>query len=349
MAVTSDKFPKRIIAAVSLIALFACLILIVIKAVSVLLMIFAGVLLALLLSGLAKMLQKYLKLSHNLALFTVIIVLTLLTTGLILILGPGIADGVSNLQQKIPAAVERLKGTINQFGWGNEAINNLDKKFDEYANDPDLISKLMGVFSSTIGVVASLLVIIVIGLYLAFDPDLYIRGIIRLIPKKGRKHGEEILISLGHALKWWMVGQFSSMMVVGILTFIGLLILNIPLAFTLAFIAFAFSFVPNIGPVASAIPAILVGLMDSPLKALYVTLLYIAVQLIESYLITPIIQQRTVSMPPALLISTQILVGVFLGVFGLLLATPLMVVVIVLVQKLYVDDALGDKVKALGE
>lgn len=349
MAVSKEQFPKRVVAAVSIAALIISILLIIVQAMYVLLMIFAGVLLAIMLTGLSNIIQKFIKIPPKISLSIVIAALILIIALTGLILGPGIVDGIKNLQSKMPQAMEQLKLNIESFGWGEEAINNINKKFDELLSDPNIISRIMGIFSSTVGVIGSLVLIIVTGLYFAFDPDLYINGIIRLVPKKGRPHAKEILLSLGNGLKWWIVGQFSSMTIIGVLTLIGLWILGIPLAFTLALIAFSFSFVPTIGPIASAVPAVLIGLMQSPAKALYVILLYIGVQTIESYLLTPMIQQKTVSMPPALLISTQILVGVFLGIFGLLLATPLMVVIIILVQKLYVDDALGDDVKALGE
>jgi predicted PurR-regulated permease PerM len=154
---------------------------------------------------------------------------------------------------------------------------------------------------------------------------------------------------LENALIWWMVGRFSSMAVVGIMTMIGLWILGIPLPFTLGVIAAVLSFIPNIGPIISVIPALLLALLDSPSKVLYVILLYIGIQTVESYIITPLIQKRAVSLPPALLISVQIMIGVLLGAFGLILATPLMVVIIVLVQTIYIQDIIGDKVTVLGE
>jgi len=139
------------------------------------------------------------------------------------------------------------------------------------------------------------------------------------------------------------------MLILGVLTTLGLWILGIPLALTLGIIAAVLSFIPNIGPIISAVPAILIALIESPSKALYVIFLYIGIQTVESYLITPIIQKKAVHLAPALLIAVQIMIGVLLGALGLLLATPLMVVIIVLVQMLYVQDTLGYDVTVLGE
>jgi predicted PurR-regulated permease PerM len=139
------------------------------------------------------------------------------------------------------------------------------------------------------------------------------------------------------------------MAVVGVLTAIGLWVAGVPLAFVLGLIAALLSFVPYIGPLAAVIPAALVALAEDPTKVIYVFALYGAVQLLESYLITPLIQERAVSIPPAVLIAAQVIMGVLAGAAGVLMATPLAVVLIVLVQMLYLEDVLGDSVSTLGE
>lgn len=116
-----------------------------------------------------------------------------------------------------------------------------------------------------------------------------------------------------------------------------------PLAFTLALIAGILNFVPYIGPLVSAVPAVLLALLQGPQVALYVALLYLGAQTIESYVLTPLVQQRAISLPPALTLSAQTLLGVLLGILGVVLATPLAAITLVVIRKLYVEDALGDK------
>jgi len=130
---------------------------------------------------------------------------------------------------------------------------------------------------------------------------------------------------------------------------VGLWVLNIPMPVTLGIFAAVLTFVPNIGPFVSAVPAVMFGLVISPVRGLYVAVLYVAIQTLESYLITPQIQKKAVSIPPALLISAQILAGILLGFLGLILATPLMVCIIVAVQMIYIEDTLGDSVEILGD
>jgi predicted PurR-regulated permease PerM len=198
-------------------------------------------------------------------------------------------------------------------------------------------------------VLTSGLVVIIIGLYAAATPTVYINGIVRLLPPSRRQRGRAVLRALGQALRWWLVGRIASMAVVGVLTAIGLWVAGVPLAFVLGLIAALLSFVPYIGPLAAVIPAALVALAEDPTKVIYVFALYGAVQLLESYLITPLIQERAVSIPPAVLIAAQVIMGVLAGAAGVLMATPLAVVLIVLVQMLYLEDVLGDSVSTLGE
>jgi predicted PurR-regulated permease PerM len=113
-------------------------------------------------------------------------------------------------------------------------------------------------------------------------------------------------------------------------------------------IAAVLSFVPIIGPVLSAIPLVLVALAEDPILAVWALLIYLAVQFLESYMITPLIQREAISIPPALLISAQTVMGVLFGLVGIFLATPLAVVVIVAVQMLYVEDVLKEPVQVMG-
>jgi predicted PurR-regulated permease PerM len=132
------------------------------------------------------------------------------------------------------------------------------------------------------------------------------------------------------------------MVIVGLITGVGLWLLEIPLALSLGLIAGLLEFVPFVGPILSAIPAILVAFTQDGMAPLYVVLLYLAVQQIEGNALMPLIQRWAVSLPPALGLIGVVVFGLLFGVLGVLFATPLMVVVMVLTQKLYVEAALRD-------
>jgi len=118
--------------------------------------------------------------------------------------------------------------------------------------------------------------------------------------------------------------------------------MGIRLALALGILAALFDFIPNIGPVLATAPAVLIAFMQSPLKGLYVLILYFIIQQVESFLITPIIQQKTVKLPPALSIVTQLLLTFVLGAIGLVIASPLLAIVLVVIRMIYIEDFLGD-------
>ena len=143
---------------------------------------------------------------------------------------------------------------------------------------------------------------------------------------------------VGENLQKWLKGQLFAMFVVFVLTSIGLLILGVPMWLALAIIAGLLNFIPNFGPIIAMIPAVLVALMQGPGTAAIVAGIYILVQVTESNFITPMIQQKLVNIPPALIIIAQLLMAPLTGGWGLVLATPLMVILIVLVKELYVKN-----------
>jgi predicted PurR-regulated permease PerM len=127
-------------------------------------------------------------------------------------------------------------------------------------------------------------------------------------------------------------------------------LLGIPLAFSLGVLASLLTFIPNIGPVLAALPALLLAFVDSPTRALYVALLYLGVQAVESYGITPFIERETVSLPPAVTLATQLALGLLAGFAGVIVAAPLAAVGVVLVQTFYIQDVLGDgRQESIGE
>jgi predicted PurR-regulated permease PerM len=152
-----------------------------------------------------------------------------------------------------------------------------------------------------------------------------------------------VLNSCGTAILGWLIAKISSMIIVGVLTTLGLWVLGIELALILGIIAALLSFIPNLGPVIAFIPAALVSIMSGFDALLYVAILYIAVQTLESYLLTPMLQAKIADLPPALILIAQVMLGGMVGLLGGLLAAPLMVVIIVVVNMLYVQDMLNSE------
>jgi predicted PurR-regulated permease PerM len=310
-------------------------------AIDVLLLIFAGVLLAILLRAIAEPLAAHTPIGPRAALAVVVL---LLIGGLVLggrAFAPALADQIDQLGQEIPATLRQAQNWLAQYGWGQWLINQFQNP-NRLPQPSELIGNVGGLFSNTVGVLVSLLVFLFLGLYLAIEPRLYIHGLIALLPPARRERGRVVLATLHETLRWWLISKLIAMVVIGVLTTFGLWLLGVPLALALGIIAALLSFIPNLGPTLATIPALLLALNGGPVLVAQVLALYLAIQALESYVLTPYIERKTVALPPALTLASQVALGVLIGSLGVFLAAPLVAVAIVLARMLYIEDVLGD-------
>jgi predicted PurR-regulated permease PerM len=196
--------------------------------------------------------------------------------------------------------------------------------------------------SSTIEIVTGLLIIIFLSIYIAVDPAMYRRGIMHLFPHERRERIGEVLSAIAAVLRKWLVTQLIAMVTLGIVTTILLLALDVKAAFALGLLSGLFEFIPTLGPIISALPAIAMGFLDSPEKALWVTIAYIGVHFLEGHLLIPLLMKGGINLPPALTIFSQALMAVLFGFLGLMCAVPLLAATVVGVKMLYVEDVVGD-------
>lgn len=316
----------------------------------VVLIIFAGVLLAVGLTGLSRQLQRRAGISYPAALALLLAGMAVLTSVVAWWRGPPVADEFQRLAQQIPSAARSLYDKLETTAWGSFLIGTVpDVRELQTGGASSVIGRLSGMLSSTFGALGAMLVMVAIGVYGAIESRLYLNAAVHLAPPERRDRASDILLAVRRGLSWWLLGRFSSMAVVGLFTWLGLYVLDVPLAFSLGVIAGLFSFVPNLGPALSVVPALLIASSESGDLMLYVVTLYVGVQTVESYFITPLIQRKAVRLPSAMLLSMQLVFGALFGLLGLVLATPLAVTGIILVQTLYNQDTLGDPVVLLGE
>jgi predicted PurR-regulated permease PerM len=197
-----------------------------------------------------------------------------------------------------------------------------------------------GVLQSTLAVAAATVLVIFLALYIASDPRLYRRGALLMVPIERRDRIDELLTALGGALRTWFATQLVAMFVIGAVTTIALALIGVRGALPLGVLAGIFEFIPNVGPILSAIPAILVGFADSPRMALTVVGLYWAIQFLENNLLIPYLMKEQLNLPPALTLVTQVVMAYVFGFLGLFVAIPLLATVVVAVRMLWVEDDL---------
>lgn len=301
-----------------------------------LLVVFAGVLLATLLDGLAKFVSHSTRMSRTPALALVTTLLAVTLVGGLFLLAPRAAGHAYELFNNISMALDHLSRTLSKF------FPNITIPAGQFPTASALVAQLAGVTSTFTNVIFDAAIIVFVGFYGALRPSVYINGLIRLFPLHERDQVKDILRESGRTLQWWLLGRAVSMVAVGTLTLIGLRLLNIPSFLTLSVFAALMTFIPYIGAVISAVPAVLVGFVLGPATALYVMIVFTGAHILDAYLLSPFVQQRTIHMPPALLLAAQGIFGTLFGMAGMTLAAPITATGMVVIRMYYLRDVLGE-------
>ena len=317
-------------------------------ALDVFLIVFASILMAILLRIPVNWIAPRTPLSEKLSFFVSIFLILTLLALLGWLLAPSIGTQLEQIMLQVPDALDQLDHEIQQYPW---AQNIFEQPLETPAMIPpvgemgSILEQVSGVFSGALGSLTNILIFLILGFYFAYEPELYVNGLVKLFPQQSRKRVRHVITDIIAALKWWLVGRLFAMVVLGVLVGVGLALLQIPLALGLGILAGLFSFVPIIGAILAVIPAGLVALAQGPLPLLYVVLLYLGAQGVESYFITPIVQKRTALMAPALALVIQLLMVILIGPVGVAIAYPLAVVGQVLLKRLYLEGVLGEQIE----
>lgn len=327
------SYTQKVWIAGGIISLIVVILLLLKATFSVFMLILAGVLIAIFFRGLSGWIATKTKWNDSVCLVVSVAGTLILMILLFWLLGAKIQAQVTELSDTLPTTIENAKAQLNK--------SSLGQKIVEKVSSPKTQKKAEAIvqtfFKSTFGILGDLYVVLFLGIFFTASPKQYKKGIVALVPSKSQPKADEVLSKIAVSLKKWLKGKIFAMFVVFILTAIGLIIIGLPMWLTLALIAGILNFIPNFGPLIAMIPAVLIGLMQSPSTAAFVAGLYILVQVTESNFITPKVQQRLINIPPALIIIAQLLISPLTGGWGLVLATPLMVIIIVLVQQLYLN------------
>ena len=213
----------------------------------------------------------------------------------------------------------------------------------------DVTRFLFPFLSSTLAVVSGFLIMLFLAIYIGADPEMYRRGIMHLFPHGKRERAGEVLSAIAAVLRKWLVTQLIAMVTIGVISTVVLLIMGVEAAFALGLIAGLLEFVPTVGPILSAIPAVAMGFIASPEKALWVAVAYWGIQFFENHLLIPLLMKGGINLPPALTIFSQALMALIFGFLGLMCAVPLLAAAMVAVKMLYVEDVVGDPQIVPGE
>ncbi len=251
--------------------------------------------------------------------------------------GP-LTEQARELAQQLPRSFETLRDKLADTGWGDWVLRQVDPgRLFGVGGAENAAAAAASAASSTLGGLGNLVLVVLLGLYLAVQPEGYIRGLRHLFSPDLDGRVRETLEEAGQTLRGWLLGQAFAMVVAGILTWIGLMLLGVPLAGLLATIVAVLNFIPVIGPLIGAVPAMLLALTQDPVLPFWVLGVIVLVQNIEGNFLTPMVQSRTADLPPALLLVTQVLTGALFGLLGVALAAPLSALGLVVVRKGYVE------------
>lgn len=337
-----SAFVRRVLTVVATVFVVIVATLLAWQAVSVLLTLFAAVLLGVLLRGMGDGLAARTGLRPGPALAVVCVGLALLLGVFVSVTASSLTQQFSDMLDQLPAAVQQARERLEANPLGRKLLAPIEDAANGAAGANLPVGRVLGLASSTVGSVGTAVLVFFVAIFLAADPATYRRGALLLVPPSRRARVDAVVGEIGETLLRWLSGRLLLMAVIGVLSWLGLLLLGVPLALALGLLAGLLSFIPNIGPVVSAVPAMLIAASVTPMLAVWVGALYLAIQAAETYLLEPFVVRRTVKLPPATNIGFQLLMGTWLGVPGLTLATPLLAVLTVAITRFYIEDTLSD-------
>lgn len=304
-------------------------------------LIFAAVVIAVILRVMASRFQRF-GLSEGLAVTAAVIAL-LGGFGLLCWMFGGLVAGqFSELWAQLPQAVNAAQAQLNEWGI-NYDIKQLSGSLEGQVSG--LFSRASGFVLAAGGVIADAAVVLAGAIFFAAQPRYYRDGALRLMPRRAEPLATTILDDCDRGLKQWLQGQLLSSLCVTVLTATGLFVLGVPSALALAIIAGVLDFIPFLGPVIAALPAILIAFSESPSTALWTVGLYLLVQQVQGNILQPMVQKKSVDLPPVVLLFAVLATGILFGPPGVLLAAPMTVVGYILVQHGYIAAILGREPK----
>ncbi len=317
---------------VGIVALLVSAILIARVAFSVILMILAGSLIATYFHGLADLIQRRTKWKRRPAMLCGVLTTFIIAVTLIWFMGTKIEQQVKQLSETLPGTVQHLKASLAKSDLGQKIL-------DATGNDDDgqkMLNTARSFFTTTFGVLGDIYIILFLGIFFTVNPSLYKDGVMMLVPPSRKELGSHILNRISSSLKGWLKGMMVSMVLVTVMITLGLTIIGIPAAMVLGLLTGLLEIVPTLGSTIAMVPGVLLGLTVSVNTAIFVAVVYIISQTITANIVNPLVQKKMTNLPPALILISQLIMAAVSGVMGIIMAVPLLAIVVILVDELYV-------------
>ena len=308
-------------------------------------MAFIGALFAIMMQGLANLVHRYLRVPRRGALPVVLVLLFLLGGLLVWLTGSRVSEQFSQFTGMIPTSKARLDELLRRFTWGRFILDIMKATKFDMTQGMKIFTSITRIATSAVNIIVSIVVVMFTAVYFSLNPDIYIRGMVALVPKAKSPRFGEVLEETASTLRYWMLGQGAAMLAMAILTSLGLWLGGVPLAFLLGLITGLFNIVPYLGAILGAVPGALVALtVDIDTVHLCHRSLCCRAPAGRLYHF-PLVQTKAIRLPPGLILLAVVAFGLIFGLVGVLVATPLTVVAIVWIKLLYIHDTLEKPVE----
>jgi predicted PurR-regulated permease PerM len=286
------------------------------------LLLFASIIGAILLTTVSDWMRRQFRISQGIAVALFMCVLIVVVAFLVWIQGDNVALQFEALETELPSAAHKLLVQVQSHQWGQWLLRQSPGSDQLSSGFSFAITRIGGIVVSSATVIAGLVIVLSLSIYFALEPGVYYNGFRRLIPDGHREKIDACAASVVQILRWWVLAKLISMLMVGILIGIGMWLVGVPLPGMLGLIAALMTFIPNVGPIISAIPAALLALAVSPTTGLLAMLVFAIVFTVEGYVVTPLLERNIVKLPPALTLTMQLLMAAIAGPVGVALAAP---------------------------
>ena len=299
-----------------------------------LLLIFGGVVFAAVLDGGTRLLGRVLPIGRGWRLLIVTLAALAFLVGTVWLAGVQLAAQAATLRDIVTIQVNRLLEWGAAYGLGVESIR--PQQLVEQAMSS--LGRLTSAVSTALGGITNMVMIVVIGLFIAVEPNIYERGIAWMLPSESRERFYRTSDRVGSTLRRLMAGRLLGMAVEGVGTWLLLMAGGVPMAALLGLLTGILAFLPNIGAIISGVLIVLVGFSAGVETGLWAIAVYAIVQVVDGYLIVPYVARKTVDLAPALVLGAQLIFGALFGILGLALADPIVAMIKAALEQKSVDD-----------